>query len=166
MKNGTGQIERVVLASAAATTIREQARRSADGNETGGILLGRADAATMWVRSAGDPGPAAVHRPSFFLRDLHHAQRLAAEAFAHDGSEWIGEWHTHPGGAPIPSALDLRSYLGFLADPLLRFDAFVAVILISPARNWHRPEAYAWVCNDNVAVRVSLTVMSSIRIDL
>ncbi|MEH1130792.1 Mov34/MPN/PAD-1 family protein [Micromonospora sp. CPCC 206061] len=128
-------MERVVLAPRAATTIRDEAQRSADGNETGGLLLSHADDTPAWVRSAGDPGPAAVHRPTFFLRDLRHAQQLAADAFARDGGEWIGEWHTHPGAAPIPSARDLHTYLGFLADPQLRFNAFIAVILVERLRD-------------------------------
>lgn len=37
-------------------TIRDEALRSVDGNETGGLLLGQVDTdATAWVRSAGDP---------------------------------------------------------------------------------------------------------------
>jgi integrative and conjugative element protein (TIGR02256 family) len=163
MNGGTERIEQVVLAPAAALTIREEALRSADGNETGGLLLGHVEeqpTASAWVRSAGDPGPAAVHRPAFFLRDLHHAQRLAAEAFARDGSEWIGEWHTHPGASPIPSARDLHTYLGFLTDPRLRFDAFVAVIVVAQAGVWYQPQAHAWVCYHRTAVRVPLTLMS------
>jgi integrative and conjugative element protein (TIGR02256 family) len=160
VNSGTIRIERVVLTARAATTIRKEARRSIDGNETGGLLLGHADEQTAWVQSAGDPGPAAVHRPNFFLRDLHHAQRLAADAFARDGSQWIGEWHTHPGAGPIPSARDLHTYLGLLADPQLRFHAFIAVILTATAGTWHLPQAYAWVCYHRTALQVPLTVMS------
>jgi integrative and conjugative element protein (TIGR02256 family) len=159
--SGPRRIERVVLAPAAATTIRDEALRSADGNETGGVLLGHVGTDTAArVRSAGDPGPAAVHRPAFFLRDLHHAQQLATQAFARDGSEWIGEWHTHPGAEPVPSARDLHTYLGFVADPQLRFDAFVALILVAPAGTWHRPQAHAWVCYPHAAEPVPLAIVS------
>ncbi|MEU8422133.1 Mov34/MPN/PAD-1 family protein [Micromonospora sp. NPDC048835] len=160
--NDIAQIERVVLAPAAAATIRAEALRSADGNETGGLLLGHPDAsATVWVRSAGDPGPAAVRRPSFFLRDLHHAQRLAAEASARDGSVWIGEWHTHPGALPLPSVRDLHTYLGFLADPELKFGAFLALILVAPNGTWHQPTAHAWACYHHAVELVPLTIMSN-----
>lgn len=73
---------------------------------------------------------------------------------------WIGEWHTHPGAAPIPSARDLRTYLGLLADPKLGFDAFVALILVAPAGTWHQPEAHAWVCHHHAAEQVPLTIQS------
>jgi integrative and conjugative element protein (TIGR02256 family) len=160
VNRSTDRIERVLLTPTAATTIHNEAQRSADGNETGGLLLGHIGPdATAFVRSAGDPGPAAVRQPSFVLRDLHHAQRLAAEAFARDGSMWIGEWHTHADAAPMPSARDLHTYLGFLADPELRLGAFVAIIL-APTGTWHQPEAHAWVCYRHAAEQKPLTHMS------
>jgi hypothetical protein len=83
----TTRISLVVLLADAATTMRDEAVRSSDGNETGGLLLGRVEPnGTAKVRHAGGPGPAAVRSPAFFLRDLYHAQRTAANAFALDGS--------------------------------------------------------------------------------
>lgn len=159
------RIARVVLASTAATTIRNEALRSYDGNETGGILLGHIGDATAQVRHAGDPGPAAVHQPAFFLRDLHHAQQLAAQAFAQDGSEWIGEWHTHPTAEPVPSARDLHTYLGLLADPQLRFDSFISIILVAPAGTWHQAQAHAWVCYPHAAAPVPLAISTRVPTD-
>jgi integrative and conjugative element protein (TIGR02256 family) len=154
----TAHINRVNLSSVAATVIREEAVRSADGNETGGLLLGHIGPdGTAHVRHAAGPGPAAVRGPAFFLCDLHHAQRAAAEAFARDGSLWIGEWHTHPDAAPAPSGLDLATYLGFLHDPELGLDAFIAIVLTSPAAAWDRPEAHAWICYPTAMQNVPLT---------
>jgi integrative and conjugative element protein (TIGR02256 family) len=154
----TAHINRVSLSPAAATVIREEAVRSADGNETGGVLLGHIGPdGTAHVRHAAGPGLAAVHGPAFFLRDLHHAQRAAAEAFARDGSLWIGEWHTHPGAAPAPSGLDLATYLRFLKDPELDLDAFVAIVLTSAAAAWDRPETHAWICYPTAVQNVPLT---------
>lgn len=110
--------------------IDREAARSRDGNETGGILLGQLhNEGIAEIRTAGGPGPAAVRQPAFFLRDLDHARRLAADRFAEEGSVWIGEWHTHPTGSPAPSHRDLHTYAQLLADPELGFDAVVAVIL-------------------------------------
>ncbi|MCW3814450.1 Mov34/MPN/PAD-1 family protein [Micromonospora sp. DR5-3] len=153
----TARVGRVVLSPAAATTIRDEAARSDDGNETGGLLLGHIEpTGTAQVRYAGGPGPAAVRRPAFFLRDLHHAQRVAADAFARDRSMWIGEWHTHPRAAPTPSDQDLRTYLGFLDDPELGLDAFITIILTSRTGAWDRPEAHAWICYRHAAEHVPL----------
>jgi integrative and conjugative element protein (TIGR02256 family) len=165
LKSGRTRIGRIVLEPAAAEMILKESRRSADGNETGGVLLGdfTADGSAR-VPVAGGPGPAAVHRPAYFLRDLQHAQRLAAEVFADTGSEWIGEWHTHPGADPIPSTRDLNTYLGFLADPELRLDAFVTII-VTPAGSWHQPQAHGWVCYPHLAESVPLTVSSDSSTD-
>ncbi|UCN14440.1 Mov34/MPN/PAD-1 family protein [Cellulomonas iranensis] len=101
--------------------------------ETGGILLGHDDEAGGSTRltAAGAPGPLAVREPRFFLRDLNHARMLAARAWAHDRSQWIGEWHTHPLGHPVPSELDVRSYTSHVHDPDLGFRRFISVIVAS-----------------------------------
>jgi integrative and conjugative element protein (TIGR02256 family) len=70
--------------------------------KTGGILLGYEQEGLIVTR-AGGPGPNAVRKPQFFLRDLEHALRLADEAWQEDGSLWIGDWHTHPHGPIHPS---------------------------------------------------------------
>lgn len=82
------------------------APESADGRETGGILLGRGPDADGVVRVeiAGDAGPRADRRPDFFLRDLSHARELADGAWKRSRAVWVGEWHTHPTGGPEPSA--------------------------------------------------------------
>lgn len=109
-------------------TISAEARRSADGLETGGVLLGQASGDLIEIRHAGDPGPGATRGTHTFHRDLAHAQHLADAAWQRDRSVWIGEWHTHPSGDLTPSAVDLDSYLRHLHDTDLGFDLFVAMI--------------------------------------
>jgi integrative and conjugative element protein (TIGR02256 family) len=137
----------VRLSSRALGAIATHAATSSDGSETGGILLGydESELGAMLVMDAGDPGPNAERRPDFFKRDLAHAQRLADEAFALWGSRWIGEWHTHPRGALAPSRTDLRTYRGFLRDPELFFDIFLALIVGPGERGWDQPRATAWL---------------------
>ncbi|MDQ1684999.1 MAG: hypothetical protein QOC82_1736 [Frankiaceae bacterium] len=69
----TTDIKSVVLSAAAHESIREHAPESADGRETGGILLGHLRGDVANVEHAGDAGPKAVRTPTFFLRDLRHA---------------------------------------------------------------------------------------------
>jgi integrative and conjugative element protein (TIGR02256 family) len=146
------------LTATAAATIREEALNSRDGTETGGILLGSADHPHFLVRQAGRAGPAAVRLPAFFLRDLAHAQRLAAEAWDTDGSVWIGDWHTHPRTPPTPSERDLHTYAQLLADPELAFTAFAALI-ISPARpDWLHLKARAWIYRTGHVASVTIVV--------
>ena len=148
-------VQRVHLTAAAHTVISRECRRSRDGNETGGILLGHLHDGVAEVQLAGDPGPAAVRQPDFFLRDLGHAQQLGHDAFARDGSIWVGEWHTHLAAAPVPSERDLATYAGLLADPDLGFETVVAIIAVANPQ-WDRPAAYAWACSGNKAIAIPL----------
>jgi integrative and conjugative element protein (TIGR02256 family) len=152
------RIHRARLYESAAATILGEAVRSRDGYETGGILLGRLDAdGTAEIRHAGDPGPVAVRRSNFFLRDLDHAQRLAERAFTRDGSVWVGDWHTHIAAAPVPSDRDLDTCARLLADPDLQFDAVVSIIVAGQG-DWTEPGAAAWVCYPDHAEAVHLVV--------
>jgi integrative and conjugative element protein (TIGR02256 family) len=109
--------------------IEWEAARFRDGLETGGILLGTDDSQTITIRHAGGPGPKAFRETNRFLRDLAHAQKLAALAWATDRSQWIGEWHTHPSGNLRPSQYDLDAYSKHLHDPELGFNRFVSILV-------------------------------------
>jgi integrative and conjugative element protein (TIGR02256 family) len=137
----------VRLSGRALAAIAANAIVSADGCETGGILLGfdKSELGEMLVMEAGDSGPDAERRPNFFKRDLAHAKRLADEALASTSSRWIGEWHTHPGGALAPSRIDLRTYRSFLRDPELGFSVFLALIVGPGDEGWANPRARAWL---------------------
>ncbi|MEV6027773.1 Mov34/MPN/PAD-1 family protein [Streptomyces sp. NPDC052036] len=127
----------------ASRIVTTELRTSDHSTETGGILLGHHTHDTVTVHHAGTPGPAAVRTPTYFLRDLAHAQALADEAFARDGSVWVGEWHTHPASRPIPSARDAATYRKLLSDPELGFHSVIAVIFGPRAGRW---EGAAWAC--------------------
>lgn len=126
------------------TEIREEARRSEDGSETGGILLGFEDShdSCFWVTEAGKPGPQAERSPTHFCRDLDHAESLAERAFSVDGSQWIGDWHTHPEGPTCLSYIDLRSYREVLASSDLK--VFLAILVLPGSAGWSNPHAGAF----------------------
>lgn len=149
----------VKLAASVAEAIAGQARASADGNETGGIVLGHDTGAELIVTVAGDPGPTAVRTPKRFLRDLAHAQALADLAYDRDGSVWIGEWHTHPRGPAEPSPLDRRTYRSHLADPSLGFDRFLTLIAL-PCRDhgWDHVVLAPWVVTRSHIAAVTVSV--------
>lgn len=138
----------VTIAPEAERRIRELARESTDRRETGGILLGRGPDAVgvIYVEEAGEPGENAERRPDFFLRDRAHAEYLATEAWERSRAIWVGEWHTHPTGPPIPSTRDLVTYTGLLDDPELAFEALVSVIVAPDAETaWDAPRLLVWV---------------------
>jgi integrative and conjugative element protein (TIGR02256 family) len=144
---------------AAAQAINGHAVESADGNETGGILLGHDLGDTLVVTVAGGPGPNAVRTPYRFNRDLAYSQALADDAYARDGSVWIGEWHTHPKGQASPSQVDLSTYLAHLATPDLGFTRFLSFIALPcPAHGWSEVNIVPWLIEPSSATVVPLRI--------
>ncbi len=144
-----GRIPAVTVTDTARIAITRYAGESADGRETGGILLGHGPQRPrpiLDVVHGIDPGPAAVRRTTIFRRDVQHAQAAADLAFYTDESLWIGEWHTHPEGPARPSSTDLTSYRRLLADAELDFAVFLAVI-VTPDRaaGFRRPVLTGWL---------------------
>lgn len=136
----------IELSEAAVAVILGEARRSHDGRETGGIVLGHDHPeGDVLVTVAGDPGPRATRRPVWFRRDLSHAQELADAAYEADGSVWIGEWHTHLKGPPTPSRYDLRIYRSLLQDAELSFERLISLIVTAPSGDWSQTEIHGWV---------------------
>ena len=115
----------------AKAAISQAALASQDGNETGGLLLGRdpENTGSIEVVRAAGPGPRATRKPGYFLRDLIYSQRLARLAYEREGLQWIGDWHTHPKGPAHPSTSDVAVYARHLSDRDLDFEAFVAIIV-------------------------------------
>ncbi|WP_425560561.1 Mov34/MPN/PAD-1 family protein [Microbacterium natoriense] len=146
----------ITFAAAALRVISTEAMVSLDGAETGGILLGSAssDDSEVFVQHAGGPGPDALRAPTRFDRDLHYAQRLADHAWHVDGSQWIGEWHTHPTGSMRPSDRDLASYYAHLSDAELRFRQFVCVIV--GIRDDHSATLSGWIVRPTGVLAASL----------
>lgn len=78
--------------------------------ETGGVLLGADDEREQVVRCLIGPGPAAVHeRRSFTPDDRWQAKAVAAAWHADPSLRYLGDWHSHPGGAPVLSQEDKRA---------------------------------------------------------
>lgn len=139
------------LASFAHGAIRDAARASADGRETGGLLLG--PRLTYGERpvivDASGPGPSARRGAGDFGVD--HAYCLAVErAYAdrYAGCGNIGFWHTHPtlarDGGDRPSRADLEFFQGFAE--VLDVGRYLALILTPDAlRGWERPSVHGWM---------------------
>lgn len=147
----------VAIATTALGVILAECARCPIGIETGGLLLGRPLGSTLTITRAGEPGPRAEHGPGRFRRDLQHAQRLAEQAWEHDRSQWVGEWHTHPHDDPTPSRIDLGTYTGFLADLELGFDQVLALIVAPP---WASTSSvHAWLVRPGELRRTPLQVV-------
>jgi integrative and conjugative element protein (TIGR02256 family) len=79
--------------------------------ETGGPLFGYERHGELVITRAGLPGPRAVHLPFLYRPDRTAVQREIDEVFALTGGRerWIGSWHSHPLGRPLPSLVDRRT---------------------------------------------------------
>lgn len=167
----------VVINRSALSVIVAEAKRSVDGLETGGILLGD-DTIHIpgphddgpYVRHAGGPGPAAIRRATFFRPDYVQAQRDALDAFVADGSNWLGTWHTHPSLGPVrhnrPSNIDLRVYRQHLADEAVGLTRFVALIVtppplqtLHPNRPWKTVRVMPWIVTKHWITATSLHII-------
>lgn len=145
----------MTITAAAWELIVREVSAADDGLETGGILLGHHHGDQIRITTAGDPGVKARRARTSFLRDLDHAQRLAAAAWKKDKSQWVGEWHTHPDTEPVPSPLDLDSYARHLADADLAFTHFASIIV----GILHTETAVAaWVVTADAANLTPLTI--------
>jgi integrative and conjugative element protein (TIGR02256 family) len=137
--------------------LEHAAGAAADGRETGGILLGFDDPGhqRFWVTEASTAGPAAERSAIGFRRDLAFVSEVAEHAFAVDGSQWIGDWHTHPGGPPEPSAKDLASWRQALNDSDL--EEFLALIFVpSVGGDWAAPSSEAWAVSSSAARAIEI----------
>lgn len=103
--------ERVVISPGVRAAIAAHVR-AASSTETGGILIGRdLGQGVLKVTVASPPGPRAIRRRYFFLRDKDFLQRfLDREVQRADGVvDYVGEWHVHPALNAPPSWVDRRS---------------------------------------------------------
>lgn len=88
----------------------------ADGaTEAGGLLLGRylVDSQAIVVDEITEPAPGDVREPRAFHRlDEWHQVAVACAWANSDGRcHYLGEWHTHSEAVPVPSALDVASWI-------------------------------------------------------
>jgi integrative and conjugative element protein (TIGR02256 family) len=98
--------------------------------ETGGILVGRNDGKDIEVTGASDAGPNATQTATHFLRDTPHCEDFLATAFQTDGSDYIGEWHTHVVSLHKLSLGDLGTLAGILFDSDYDFMSFATVLVL------------------------------------
>lgn len=88
--------------------------------ETGGILVGAYNEAlnSAEVSTASGPGRDARAGRTWFERGVAGLQELLGTFWRERRGYYLGEWHFHPGGAPVPSPTDRRSLRGFATSSL------------------------------------------------
>jgi integrative and conjugative element protein (TIGR02256 family) len=80
--------------------------------ETGGLLFGERNdlLRVLWVDDVSGPPPDSSHSANCFVCGVEGTAKLATEKTERTAGlvRFVGMWHTHPGGLPLPSATDLR----------------------------------------------------------
>ncbi len=108
---GGGQLK---LAAEVLEGIREYVQNEPEKLEAGGVLLGR------YIRGTSDVVVDRVTVPSrgdlqnrlrfFRARKTHQEQIDAVWAASHGTTVYLGEWHTHPVPAAVPSWIDVLDW--------------------------------------------------------
>lgn len=100
---------RILIESTVLGQISQFRQAEHDKPESGGILLGYRREFHLHIVEATTPQRSDRRaRFHFFRRDSHH-QNLAVKRWKESNQtiDYLGEWHTHPQGLPVPSQLDL-----------------------------------------------------------
>jgi integrative and conjugative element protein (TIGR02256 family) len=113
--------------------------------EIGGVLVGEHvtnDLFRIVDISVQLSGGTAAH----FVRDPEHHRAFLADFFVRTGRDYqrfnyLGEWHSHPRFAPLPSGEDFVTMLDLVADP--EVGANFAVLIIARLHRWSRLEISA-----------------------
>lgn len=107
--------------------------------ETGGVLLGwRASAQEVVVTHVVGPGPAAEHRPTSMRPDAAWQQERITDIYSRSGrrTSYLGDWHTHPDGAPSLSPRDISTLRRIARHRDARASQPVMVVLAGGSEDW------------------------------
>jgi hypothetical protein len=100
--------------------IRRSERTSGDHCETGGVLFGGIDdfLKVVWIDEASGPPPDSDASTVGFICGIAGVQDLHEERKARTKGAvaFVGMWHTHPHGIPVPSPTDLAAMRSLLSD--------------------------------------------------
>lgn len=79
--------------------------------ETGGMLIGYASGTALVITQTVMGGPKAVRKRTRFEPDGVWQQRELERIYRYSGQieTYLGDWHSHPSGTPVPSRLDKKT---------------------------------------------------------
>jgi integrative and conjugative element protein (TIGR02256 family) len=99
--------------------------------ETGGILVGyytpTHDCAVVTALSG--PPEDSIHGPRLFERGTKGIQRWISRLWREQRHFYLGEWHFHPGGAPVPSSDDREQMKRLSKDKKLKCPEPILLII-------------------------------------
>ena len=99
---------------------RRAERIHKDQTETGGVLFGQIDEflRIAWIDEASGPPPDSLASPEGFVCGTAGLEAMNEEKITRSTGSvaFVGMWHTHPEGLPIPSITDLRAMRDLLKE--------------------------------------------------
>jgi integrative and conjugative element protein (TIGR02256 family) len=118
--------------------------------ETGGMLLGyaapRAEPEELMVETVLGPGPGSRHFKHRFEPDGAWQERELAKIYQASGriTTYLGDWHTHPGGLPLPSRRDRKTARAIARKKSARMPRPLMLILGSDSKDGWSPAVFRW----------------------
>lgn len=125
-------------------------------DESGGMLLGyRQRDSQVAITAVTGPGPRAVHRRSSFVPDGKWQQAELARIYEESGrvTTYLGDWHSHPRGAAVPSVRDLKTARRVARRRRARTRRPITLILAGDESTW-RPAVFELLGGRLVPVEV------------
>jgi integrative and conjugative element protein (TIGR02256 family) len=120
------------------SSLAEEAEKHAP-NETGGVLMGYwADPSSLVIRVCLGPGPAAIHEKYRFVPDHEYHVTEVENIFRQSNGSctYLGDWHSHPEGAPLLSQKDRRTLKFIATDAKARAPAPI-MLLVAGGPVWN-----------------------------
>lgn len=125
------------VGQAALSGMRAWMRRSERVNgrrvETGGVLFGHTDEylKIIWVDEISGPPPDSIQSSAAFVCGTAGVSEMNAEKTKRTRKSvaFVGMWHTHPGGIPLPSDTDYSAMANLLTGDEFQAKRFLMVII-------------------------------------
>ncbi|SNT53067.1 JAB domain-containing protein [Tardiphaga sp. OK246] len=125
------------VSQAALSGMRAWMRRSERVNgrrvETGGILFGHTDEflKIIWIDEISGPPPDSIQSATAFVCGTAGVSEMNAEKTKRTRKSvaFVGMWHTHPGGMPLPSDTDYGAMAKLLSGDEFQAKRFLMVII-------------------------------------
>lgn len=102
----------VIFSKSAAKTILKFVQNDNLKPEAGGLLLGYRHGNNFEITKVTVPFPEDIQRRVYFERNDSNHLSIFSKLRKHSimPISFLGEWHTHPEGNPIPSSIDLKEW--------------------------------------------------------
>jgi integrative and conjugative element protein (TIGR02256 family) len=122
------QSDQQIVFSLSALDVFSKCRQLNGEPESGGLLFAEFKFPQICIKKASSPHSTDRRWRTFFIPNRVFQRRLIRNCFK-DGLHFVGEWHTHPVTAPVPSNVDLDSMTDAFLKSRHELNCFLMVIV-------------------------------------